>query len=150
MTEREGGESKKANEASSEIPGWVELENEATPHGSQTMTGEGRMVMKLMQGLRKWLGVLTAVGLLAGGFDVAGAPVALAMGDFSSEMVEGVVLKVDPTNRELTLTDDQSGLTASHLQVPGSVDLRELKAGDHVLARVGGNSRLILDIHKVS
>ena len=71
MTEREGGESKKANEASSEIPGWVELENEATPHGSQTMTGEGRMVMKLMQGLRKWLGVLTAVGLLAGGFDVA-------------------------------------------------------------------------------
>lgn len=106
--------------------------------------------MKPVQGRRPWVGVLAAVGLLAGALVVVNVSMALATGDLGFGMVEGVVLNMDPTNRELTLKDDQSGLTASHLQVPGSVDLRDFKSGDHVLVRMGVNNRLILDIHKVS
>ena len=106
--------------------------------------------MKLTRGLRKWLGGLTAVGLFAGALVVAVVSMASATGDLSFGMVEGVVLNIDATHRELTLKEDQTGQTASHLQLPGSVDLRAFKVGDHVLVRMGVNNQLILDIQKVS
>ena len=69
--------------------------------------------------------------------------------DLSFKWVEGLIRRADPASRELSLLDYRSGLSSSGLQVPGSVDLRQFKVGDHVLARVGVNNHLILHIRKV-
>lgn len=102
-----------------------------------------------MPGLGKWMGVLTAILLLAAWPAVGGAPMALAIGDLGFQWKEVLVSRVEPTFRELHLLDYESDLSPSGFQVPGSVNLSELKVGDHVLALVGVNNTLILEIRKV-
>lgn len=70
--------------------------------------------------------------------------------DFSFWWIDAIVQRADPTSRELSLLDYRSGYSASGLQVPGTVDLRQFKVGDHVLARVGVNNNLVLHIRKVT
>ncbi len=76
------------------------------------------------------------------------APKALASADLAFQWMQVLVRRIEPTYRELYLIDYRSGLTPSGYHVPGSVNLRDFTVGDHVLARVGLNNHLILEIRK--
>ena len=101
-----------------------------------------------MRGLRTGRGVLTAIVLLAAWPVFIGAPLTLAqmLGDLDFEEMEALVTQVDITYREVSLWDYRSDRRRSDLQVEGSVDLRQLKVGDYVLARVGVENDLMTSI----
>lgn len=63
--------------------------------------------------------------------------------------MEVLVRRVEPTFRELHVLDYRTGLTPTGFQVPGWVNLGQYKVGDHLLARVGVNNTLILEVRKL-
>lgn len=102
-----------------------------------------------MQSLRKQIGILMALMLLAAWPAVLGIPMALATGDLEFREVEGLIMEVDPTSRTLTIWDYSEGLKYPGLQVEGTVDLHELELGDYVLARIGVENNLVTDIRLI-
>ena len=99
---------------------------------------------------RKWIGVLTVIMLLTAWPAVLGTPMALAVGDLEFREIEGLIAEIDPTSRTVAIWDYTEGLKYSGLQVEGTVDLHELKAGDYVLARIGVENNLVTDIRLIS
>lgn len=100
-----------------------------------------------MRGLRTGLRVLTASVLLAAWPVLVGVPPTLAqLGDLDFEQMEALVTQVDHTYRTVSLWDYQADRRRSELQVEGTVDLRQLKVGDYVLARVGVENDLMTSI----
>ena len=100
-----------------------------------------------MRGLRTGRGVLTAIVLFTAWPVLVGVPLTLAqLGDLDFEEMEALVTQVDHTYRTVNLWDYQSDRRRSGLQVEGTVDLRQLKVGDYVLARVGVENDLMTDI----
>jgi hypothetical protein len=100
----------------------------------------------MMRTLRRRIGMLTAIMLLAAWPAVLGTPMALAIGDLEFRELEGLIAEIDPASRTLAIWDYTAGLKYSGLQVEGSVDLRELRRGDYVLVRMGVENNLITDI----
>lgn len=74
---------------------------------------------------------------------------ALAKSDLTFRWMVVLVTRVEPTYREMHLLDYRTGLTPTGFQVPGWVNLRQYKVGDHLLARVGVNNTLIVYIRKL-
>ena len=104
-----------------------------------------------MRGLRTGVRVVTAIVLLAAWPVFVGVPLTLAqLGDLDFEQMEALVTQVDHTYRTVSLWDYQSDRRRSGLQVEGTVDLRQLKVGDYVLARVGVENDLMTSIQVLS
>src|SRR3989304_7633984 len=100
-----------------------------------------------MRGLRTSVRVLTATVLLTAWSVFVGVPLTLAqLGDLDFEQMEALVTQVDHTYRTVSLWDYQSDRRRSGLQVEGTVDLRQLKVGDYVLAPGGGGNDIVTDI----
>ena len=96
-------------------------------------------------------GLITFIVLLAG---VVGPPMAIAIdggvGVLDFEEMKALVIKVEPTYREISLWDYVSGRRRPGLQVGGTVDLGHFKVGDYVLARVGVSTDLLTDIRVIA
>jgi len=104
-----------------------------------------------MRGLRTSVRVLTATVLLTAWPVFVGVPLTLAqLGDLDFEEMEALVTQVDHIYRTVSLWDYQSDRRRSGLQVEGTVDLRQLKVGDYVLARVGVENDLMTDIRVIA
>jgi hydrogenase maturation factor len=110
------------------------------------MAGQSGKEGEMIRRLRKRIGVLTALMVLAAWPALQGTPVALAVGDLEFRELEGLIAEIDPTSRTLAIWDYTAGLKYSGLQVEGTVDLGELKRGDYVLVRMGVNNNLITEI----
>lgn len=89
--------------------------------------------------------VFVGMGILL----AAPSPMALAKSDLTFRWMEALVVRVEPTYRELHLLNYRSGLTPTGFQVPGWVNLHTYQVGDHLLAQVGINNTLITYIRKV-
>lgn len=76
------------------------------------------------------------------------ATVAVAR-DVHGEWMDGLIRRVEPTFREITIWDYRGGVSTWDLQVPGSVDLHDLKAGDLVRVVVDRNRRAVLRLYKL-
>jgi hypothetical protein len=104
----------------------------------------------MIQGLRKGMGILTAIVLLAAWPAIVGAPLALAIGDLGYKEEEALISQIDETQREISLSDYKSGRRRSGLQFEGNVDLHHFKVGDYVLARIGVENDLVTEIRSIS
>lgn len=63
--------------------------------------------------------------------------------------MDGLIRRVEPQYREITLWDYQGGVSTWDLQVTGSVDLGSLKVGDLVRVLVDRNRRAVLRLYKL-
>lgn len=103
-----------------------------------------------MKGLRTSMRILTAIVLFAAWPVLVGVSLSLAqVGILDFQEMEALVTQVDHSYRTVSLWDYQSDRRRSGLQVEGTVDLRQLKVGDYVLARVGVENDLMTDIRVI-
>lgn len=65
------------------------------------------------------------------------------------DWVEGLVQRVEPEFRDLSLFDFLRGVSTCSLRVPGSVDLRDFQVGDFVLALVDRSRGIVLSLRKL-
>lgn len=78
------------------------------------------------------------------------APVALARRHMGDDVwMDGLIRRVEPQYREITLWDYQGGVSTWDLQVTGSVDLGSLKVGDLVRVLVDRNRRAVFRLYKL-
>jgi len=63
--------------------------------------------------------------------------------------MDGLISRLEPKFREITIWDYEGGTTTGALQIPGSLDLRGFEVGDFVRARVATNYHLLLDIDRL-
>ncbi|MFN3476379.1 MAG: hypothetical protein ACK4Z6_02330 [Candidatus Methylomirabilales bacterium] len=65
------------------------------------------------------------------------------------DWVEGLVQRVEPEFRDLSLFDFLRWASTCRLHVPGSVDLRDFQVGDFVLALVDRSRGIVLSLRKL-
>lgn len=87
--------------------------------------------------------VLVLVALTAPAF-------AHPLGHAVLDWVEGLVQRVEPEFRDLSLFDYLRGTSTCSLRVPGSVDLRDFQVGDFVLALVDRSRGVVLYLRKLT
>lgn len=99
----------------------------------------------MVPGLKKGIGIITAIVVLTSWPAVLRTPMALAqILDF--EEVEALITKVDVSSRTLSLWDYRSGTRRTNLLVQGTVDLEDFKVGDYIIARIGVENYLVTEI----
>ena len=87
-------------------------------------------------------------GILVTAAVVCATTVALARHPFII-WVDGLISRLEPKFREITIWDYEGGTTTGALEIPGSLDLRGFEVGDFVRARVALNYKLLLDIDRL-
>lgn len=63
--------------------------------------------------------------------------------------MDGLISRVEPRFREMTIWDYQGGVSKWDLTVPGSVNLRDLQVGDLVRVVVDRSRRTVFRLHKL-
>lgn len=74
---------------------------------------------------------------------------ALAHRRFDDVWMDGLISRVEPEYKEITVWDYQGGVSTWDLTVPGTVDLDDLRVGDLVRVRVDRNRRTVLRLYKL-
>lgn len=101
-------------------------------------------------GRQDYTGRVITAGIFMSVAAVVVVATTVALGrDWDDEWMDGMIRRVEPQFREITLWDYRGGVSTWDLQVAGAVRLSDLKVGDLVRVVVDRNRRVVLRLYKL-